>query len=157
VSREFKHLVRLHGVTLDGSKTTPHAICGIKGIGVNLAYAIVKKANLDSDTRLGNLSDAEIKRLEDTIENITERGLPNWMFNRRKDPQTGKDLHLLGSDLTLKWREDIEFMKEIRSWKGLRHSYGLKVRGQRTKTAARKGRSIGVSKKQERKQSTQQA
>jgi len=147
----------LHGVTLDGSKTTPHAICGIKGIGVNLAYAIVKKANLDSDTRLGNLSDAEIKRLEDTIENITERGLPNWMFNRRKDPQTGKDLHLLGSDLTLKWREDIEFMKEIRSWKGLRHSYGLKVRGQRTKTAARKGRSIGVSKKQERKQSTQQA
>lgn len=157
MSREFKHLVRLHGVTLDGSKTVPHAICGIKGIGVNLAYAIAKKANLDSDTRLGNLSDAEIKRLEDTIENITERGLPNWMFNRRKDPQTGKDLHLLGSDLTLRWREDIEFMKEIRSWKGLRHSYGLKVRGQRTKTAARKGRSIGVSKKQERKQSTQQA
>jgi len=69
------------------------------------------------------------------------------MLNRRKDPQTGEDLHLLGSDVTLRRRTDIDLMKEIRSWKGERHSRGLKVRGQRTKTTARKGRSIGISRR----------
>jgi small subunit ribosomal protein S13 len=67
------------------------------------------------------------------------------MLNRRKDPQTGLDRHLLASDLTLAQREDIDIMRETRSWKGERHARGLKVRGQRTKTAARKGRSVGVS------------
>ena len=64
-----------------------------------------------------------------------------------KDPETGKDVHLTGSDLDLSVKRDIDLMKEIRSWKGERHARGLKVRGQRTKTTARRGRSIGVSKK----------
>jgi len=74
------------------------------------------------------------------------------MFNRRKDTQTGRDLHLLASDLTLREREDIDLMRETRSWKGERHSLGLKVRGQRTKTTARKGRSVGVSRKRVQQQ-----
>ena len=74
------------------------------------------------------------------------------MLNRRKDPQTGRDLHLLASDLTLAQREDIDIMKETRSWKGERHARGLKVRGQRTKTTARKGRSVGVSRARVRKE-----
>ena len=69
------------------------------------------------------------------------------MFNRRKDPQTRRDTHLITSDLDIRVKEDIELMKETRSWKGIRHSLGLKVRGQKTKTSARKGRSVGVSRK----------
>ncbi len=145
MSREFKYLVRLHGTTLDGSRTLPHALRGIKGVGMRLAYAIVHRAGLVPNRRLGDLSEAEVKRLEDLLKN--PGGLPSWMLNRRRDPQNGRDLHLTGSDLELRVREDIELMKEIRSWRGDRHMKGLKVRGQRTKTTGRKGRAVGVSKK----------
>ena len=147
VSKDFRYIVRLHGTSLDGTKKLPYALCAIKGVGIRVARAAVKRAGLDPDTRLGNLSDAEVKRLGDVLEDLGGRGLPAWMLNRRKDPQTGGDLHLLTSDLTLQMRGDIDLMREIRSWKGERHSRGLKVRGQRTKTTARKGRSVGVSRR----------
>jgi small subunit ribosomal protein S13 len=69
------------------------------------------------------------------------------MFNRRKDSDTGKDVHLLAADLVLKTKTDIDQAKEIRSWRGYRHAYGLKVRGQRTKTTGRAGKALGVKKK----------
>ena len=148
MSKEFNYIVRVHGTSLDGTKPIPYALCDIKGVGIRLARFIVKRVGLDQRQRLGNLSDAEVKRLEDLLEAPGERGLPTWMLNRRKDPETGGDLHLLTSDLTLRMKSDIDQMREIRSWKGERHAKGLKVRGQRTKTTARKGRSIGVSRKQ---------
>jgi len=147
VSKEFKYIVRVHGTSLDGTKPVHYALCDIKGVGIRVARAIVKKVGIDQSQRLGDLSDAEVKRLEDLLENPVARGLPIWMVNRRKDPETGGDLHLLTSDLTLRVKSDIDLMREIRSWKGERHAKGLKVRGQRTKTTARKGRSIGVSKR----------
>lgn len=150
MSREFKYIVRLHGTSLDGTKTLPYALCGIKGVGIRVAHAIVERSGLDQSQRLGDLSEADIKRLGDVLENPAAWGVPTWLLNRRKDRQTGEDLHLLTSDLTLSVKEDIDLMREIRSWKGERHSRGLKVRGQRTKTTARKGRSIGVSRKRAR-------
>ena len=147
MSKEFKYIVRVHGTSLDGTKPVPYALCDIKGVGIRLARSIVKKADLDQRQRIGNLSEAEVKRLGDMLEVPGERGLPTWMLNRRKDPETGGDLHLLTSDLTLRVKSDVDLMREIRSWKGERHSKGLKVRGQRTKTTARKGRSIGVSRR----------
>lgn len=148
MSREFNYIVRLHGTSLDGTKTLPYALCDVKGVGIRVARAIVKVVGLDPSLRLGSLSDAEIKRLDDALENPAARGLPAWMLNRRRDARTGDDLHMLTSDLTLRVKEDIDLMREIRSWKGERHARGLKVRGQRTKTTARKGRSIGVSRRQ---------
>jgi len=152
VSREFNYIVRLHGSNLDGTKNIPYALCDIKGVGIRLAQSIVKALGLDESERLGDLSDADVKRIEDALEDPEGRGLPSWMLNRRKDPMTGEDLHLLSSDLDLRIREDIELMRETRSWKGERHARGLKVRGQRTKTTARKGRSVGVSRARARKQ-----
>jgi small subunit ribosomal protein S13 len=110
-----------------------------------VAQTMTKKLGLDPTKRLGSFSDADIRRLEDFLSDPASKGMPSWMLNRRKDLQTGSDLHLLSSDLTLREKEDIDIMREIRSWKGERHAMGLKVRGQRTKTTARKGRSVGVS------------
>lgn len=148
VSEGFRYIVRLHGTSLDGTKPIPYALCDVRGLGIRTARAIVKRVGLDPSSRLGDLSDSEIKRLEDFLENPAAQGLPSWLLNRRKDLQTGDDLHLLTSDLTLRVKDDIDLMREIRSWKGERHARGLKVRGQRTKTTARKGRSIGVSRRQ---------
>ena len=152
MSREFNYIVRLHGTNVDGTKLVPYALTEVKGVGVRLARAIVKQLGLDHTERLGNLSDADVRRLEDAVDNPQSVGLPTWMVNRRKDPMTGEDLHMLTSDLDLRNKDDIDIMRETRSWKGDRHSKGLKVRGQRTKTTARKGRSVGVSRARVRQQ-----
>jgi len=156
VSREFNYIVRLHGSNLDGTKLLPYALCDLKGVGIRVSKTMIKKLGLDPSLRLGTLSEADVRRLEEILENPASGGIPNWMLNRRKDLETGKDVHLLGSDLTLRVRDDIDLMKETRSWKGNRHARGLKVRGQRTKTAARKGRSVGVSRSRVQQQQRQQ-
>lgn len=57
------------------------------------------------------------------------------------------NFQLTSSYLDSKLREDLERMKKIRAHRGLRHYWGLRVRGQHTKTTGRRGRTVGVSKK----------
>jgi small subunit ribosomal protein S13 len=152
VSREFNYIVRIHGTNLDGNKTVPYALTDIRGVGVRLARAVVKNTGINPSIKLGNLSDADVRKLETAIEDPKNLGVPTWFINRRKDPHTGMDEHLLTSDLDFRIKEDIDMMKETRSWKGVRHHLGLKTRGQRTKTTARKGRSVGVSRRSVRRQ-----
>ena len=63
-----------------------------------------------------------------------------------RDIETGKDLHLLTSDIPFTLRNDIERERITASWRGYRHLSGLKVRGQRTRTSGRKGGAVGVAK-----------
>ena len=143
----FRHIVRIAGQDVDGSSKVVYAISQIKGIGINLAHSIVRIVNIDPDTRVGFLSDADIKRLENIIRDPKKYGVPVWMLNRRKDLETGEDLHLIGSDLVLRVKMDIDLMKKIKCWKGVRHALGLKVRGQRTRTTGRTGQTVGVTRR----------
>jgi small subunit ribosomal protein S13 len=147
MTEEFRHIVRISGTDLDGSKRVGYGLSKIRGIDVSLAQALVKVAGLDPKMQIGRLSEGDVSKLEEAIRNPADLGVPAWMLNRQKDLESGKDSHLVGSDLTLRVKMDIEFMKSIQSWKGTRHSLGLKVRGQRTKTSGRTGRVIGVAKK----------
>ena len=147
MSKEFKHIIRIKGTDLEGSKKVTYGLTKIKGIGVSMANTIVKLGNLKADSRLGNLTDAEISKIEDIISDFSKYSIPSRLVNRRKDLESGRDIHLITADLTLSTKNDIDFMKNIRSWKGVRHSLGLKVRGQRTKCTGRTGRSVGVKKK----------
>lgn len=132
---------------MDGTKKLVYALTEIKGIGIRLANVIIDRANLHPDTRLGFLTDSEVEHIEDLIEKPSENGIPSWFFNRRKDRETGNNLHLISPDIELQVKSDIERMKKTKSWKGYRHSYGLKVRGQRTKTTGRSQKAVGVKKK----------
>jgi small subunit ribosomal protein S13 len=79
--------------------------------------------------------------------NPIENGVPAWMVNRKKDLVTGKDLHILGNKLELSVKRDIDRMKRIKSYKGVRHNFHLKVRGQKTKSTGRHGLVVGVSRR----------
>src|SRR5208337_1489471 len=147
MSEEFRHRLRIIDTDVDGTLKVSYALAKIKGVGPSLADAMLKKAGISSDKRAGFLAEAEIDRLEELIKDPAKGGLPSWLFNRRKDQETGKDTHLISSDLVLRTKMDIEKMKEIKSWRGYRHAYGLKVRGQRTKTTGRAGKALGVKKK----------
>ena len=74
------------------------------------------------------------------------KNFPLWFINRQRDIETGKDLHLLTSDIPFTLRNDIERERITASWRGYRHLSGLKVRGQRTRTSGRKGGAVGVAK-----------
>ena len=145
--KEFRYITRIAETDLDGSLKVSYGISEIKGIGASMANAIAKIGGIDPDIRLGFLSDQDLEKLEDIIKNPSKYNIPEWLFNRQKDFETGKNLHLIGSDLVLQTKSDIDSLKASKSWRGYRHSYGLKVRGQRTKTTGRKGKAIGVRKK----------
>ncbi len=146
-SQEFRHIVRILGSDSSGTLKTSYAVSNIKGVSLSLANGILKKANINPDLRAGFLTEADIARIEDIVKDPSRYNLPVWLFNRRKDAETGKDMHLITADLALKTKTDIDDAKNIRSWRGYRHAYGLKVRGQRTKTTGRSGKSLGVKKK----------
>jgi small subunit ribosomal protein S13 len=147
--REFQHIIRIADTDLDGTLKVDYALTKIKGVGIRLAEVIAKKAKVSIENRLGFLSDAEVKRIKDVVENPSKYDVPGWLLNRSKDSKTGNNLHIVGSDLVLQTKTDIDEMKKMKSWKGIRHAYGLKVRGQRTRTTGRKGRVVGVKKKRE--------
>lgn len=147
MSKEFRHIVRVTDTDIDGTLKVGYALTKIKGISISLANAVLKKAGINPEIRLGLLSEDQVKKIEDVIQNPAKYGIPSWLLNRRKDLETGKDLHLLSSDLVLRTKMDIDLMKKIKSWKGYRHAYGLKVRGQRTRTTGRTGKTVGVKKK----------
>ena len=147
MSKEFRHIVRITETDLTGTEKVAFALSRIKGLGVSLAYAILRKAGINPEARIGNLNEADVERIEDVIRNPDKYALPTWMFNRQKNFETGQSLHIIGSDLVLRQKLDIDQMKTIKSWRGYRHSYGLKVRGQRTKTTGRSGKAMGVKKK----------
>ena len=152
---EINHIVRIAGKDVNGNYIIPRALIKVKGVSHSLADSITKifceEQNVEVNTKLGLLEDEKIKKLEDIILNPTEHGIPTWMLNRRKDMEEGKDVHVTGPDLDMKLREDVGREKKLRSYRGVRHSAGLTVRGQRTRTSGRKGATVGVHRKKNTK------
>ena len=100
---------------------------------------VTVKANIDSKRRAGELSEEEMKKIVDIISKPLEYDLPNWVVNRKKDPKDGSYTQQVANG----W--DTEKMKKIKLHKGLRHYFGLKVRGQHTNSTGRRGKTVGVS------------
>lgn len=145
--QEYRHIVRLAGSDIDGQENLLQGLTRVRGVGLRLSKAILTQLELDPRRRLGYITDDEIKKIEGVIGNPVTAGLPDWYTNRPHDRTSGKNLHLTGSDLQFAHRSDIDRLRRIKSWRGWRHSLGLKVRGQHTRTTGRKGMAVGVSRK----------
>ncbi len=139
--------MRIAGTDIPGELKLPYGLALIKGVGVSLGYAVCRLLGIDPNKRVGFLSDTEVEKIEQALKNLQAIGIPSWMLNRRKDYETGKDLHLIGAELIYYVRRDIEREKRIKSWRGIRHALGLKVRGQRTATTGRTGMTVGVKRR----------
>ncbi len=147
MERSYKYIVRIAATDIDGELKTVYGLAEIKGVGVNLAYGICRVLGIDPNMKIGYLTDDEIKKIEDLLNNPSQYDIPKWTYNRRKDYTSGEDMHLIGADLIFYVKQDIEREKKIKSWRGIRHALGLKVRGQRTRTTGRLGVTVGVRKR----------
>ncbi len=143
---EFKHILRIAGKDVEGSKKSIIALSLVKGVGYNLAQVILQFLNINPYLRVGFLTDKDISDVENALKNINSLGVPNWYLNRRKDMDTGTDIHLITSDLDFVKSNDIDREKSIMSWRGYRHMFGLRVRGQRTRNTGRRATAVGVKK-----------
>ncbi|MBI4163530.1 MAG: 30S ribosomal protein S13 [Candidatus Aenigmarchaeota archaeon] len=147
--KKLIQIVRVTETDLDGNKTVASQIKKIKGISHMLANAIAQ-VYPNSDKKVVDLSEQEIAELEEFVRHPEKHGIPIWMLNRRFDPESSVDRHLVGSDLVFTKNMDINKLKRMKSYKGVRHGLGLPVRGQRTRSSFRaKGQSVGVQKKKE--------
>lgn len=113
-------MARILGVDIPTGKRIDIGLTAIYGVGRSAAATIIEKLGLDPATKGGDLTEAELVKLRDELDE-------NW---------------LVEGDLRRKLSMDIKRMMDIGCYRGLRHRRGLPVRGQRTKTNARtrKGR-----------------
>lgn len=145
----YRHIVRVANCDLDGSKSIGNALRKVKGVNFMFANMACSLSGINKFKKTGEMTETETKHLEEVIINPKRFGAPEWMLNRRKDFEDGENRHLLMSTLDFEHENDLKRMKKIRSYKGLRHAWGLPVRGQRTKGNFRKskGKVMGVQRK----------
>ena len=144
----FRYIVRLINTDIDGSKSVVIGLSGVKGLGMRSAEIIARMAGIPRRTKMGDLPEQKTDELEKLITDFADK-VPHWMVNRQSDWSTGVDLHLVGVDVDLNRRDDVNLMKLIRCYRGIRHEQGQKVRGQRTRSNGRTGMTMGVMRKKE--------
>ena len=111
-------MVRLSGVDVPNEKRVEIALTYIHGIGLKRSQTILSSTDVSLDTRAGDLTDAELVRIRDFIEN-------NYQVE---------------GDLRREVRQNITRLMEINCYRGQRHRRNLPARGQRTRTNARQQR-----------------
>lgn len=143
----FQHIIRLANTNVDGREKIIYALTAIKGVGRRFSALVCKKADIDVSKRCssflstlifiyraGELTPQELEKIMTVIQHPRQFQIPNWFLNRQKDIKDGKYTQLISNNLDSKLREDLERLKKIRVHRGLRHFWGLRVRGQHTKT-----------------------
>ncbi|EAY92162.1 hypothetical protein OsI_13875 [Oryza sativa Indica Group] len=162
---DFQHILRLLNTNVDGKQKIMFALTSIKGVGRRFSNIACKKADIDMNKRqepppppsrrqisvmvggAGELTPEELERLMTVVANPRQFKVPDWFLNRKKDYKDGRFSQVVSNALDMKLRDDLERLKKIRNHRGLRHYWGLRVRGQHTKTTGRRGKTVGVSKK----------
>ena len=143
---DFKYIIRIANSDVSGEERLANALTSIRGIGPRISNAIVQKLKLDPNKLAGKLDDKNVVDIENAIMNLNDY-VPDWLLNRQKDYDTGEDIHPVSVELKMTHDEDLNRMKKVKSYKGIRHASGHKVRGQRTYSNGRKGLALGVSRK----------
>jgi small subunit ribosomal protein S13 len=142
----FRYIVRVANTDLDGTRPTALALTGVRGVGLRIAEVACRLANVNAGEMIGNLPEPTVEGIEGTLGALTTK-VPAWMVNHHREPMLGESPHYIGPDLDTRRRDDINQMKMIRSYRGVRHERGQKVRGQRTRSNGRTGMAAGVLKK----------
>ncbi|MFH1607520.1 MAG: 30S ribosomal protein S13 [archaeon] len=147
-------IVRILSKDIEGKMKIYPGLTKVKGVSWTLSNALCKVLKIDKDRKIGSLTKEEIDKITTFMKSPK---IPEYLFNRRKDFEGGKDKHLVGSDLELRKEFDIKRLKKIKSYRGFRHMAGLPTRGQKTRSNFRKNRSKGAGIKKKGKKNEKKA
>jgi small subunit ribosomal protein S13 len=147
----FRGIIRIAGKDVKGHVTLIKSLFAVRGIGHTMAAAaarvIEKELSLKPDMQVGNLTEANVENIDKILSSLHEYNVPKFLLNRRSDFLTGTDRHVIMNDLIFENTQDVEREKKMYTWIGYRHTYGQKVRGQRTRNTGRTGMAVGVLRK----------
>jgi len=146
--QDVGRIVRILSKDIEGNMTVYSGLSKIKGISWGYSNAICHALGIDKRRKIGELSEDEIKKISEFAKNPKA---PVYVLNRQKDRDSGENRHVVGVDLELAKEFDVKRLKQIKSYRGLRHTLGLPMRGQRTKGNFRKHRAKGVGIKKKNK------
>ena len=146
LGEDFNYILRLADSDIDGLSRIGMGLTSVKGVGARTAMAICEIAGVDKEKLGGHLNDEELQQIRDAIESYPTE-VPLWMLNRQRDLETGDEIHLTGQQVTLTLKDDIDRLRTMKCYRGVRHATGNKVRGQRGRSNGRGGLTLGVSKK----------
>ena len=153
-----RKIVRIADTDLDGSRKVRDLLRSITGISFSYSNALMRALKIPDDKKLQDMDSKELDELKEALNNPFKYKIPHWIFNWRRDESTGLDSHLLSNELKSKTTMHIQKIKTSRSYRGYRHSFNYKLRGQKVKSRGanfhgRVGSSLGVIKKKEQPQS----
>lgn len=147
----FRGIVRIAGKDIKGRVPLERGLLRVRGIGHSLAVSVTnvlaKELKIKKDIKVGELTDEQIEKIDAILFNLQQHGIPRFLLNRSTDKAEGRYKHVIMNDLLFALREDVETEKKNYSWRGYRHAYGQKVRGQKTRNTGRKGMAVGVLRK----------
>ncbi|HEV2231753.1 MAG TPA: 30S ribosomal protein S13 [Thermoplasmata archaeon] len=143
---DFRYIVRLANTDLDGTRATALALTGVRGVGLRMAEVVCRVAGVPTNKMIGDLPETTVEGIELVLGQLPTK-LPPWMLNHPRDYAAGEVHHFVGGELDTSRRDDVNLMKMVRSYRGVRHERGQKVRGQRTRSNGRTGMAAGVLKK----------
>ena len=141
---DIRYFVRIQQTDLDGTKSVERALSEMSGIGRRSARLIADQIGIDYHATLGRLDEDVIEAITEHVTGFQDRN-PEWMANHRRPFYSGETTHEVGREVELTREQDINRLKMIRAYRGIRHERGQKVRGQRTKSTGRSEGTIGVN------------
>lgn len=147
----FRGIVRIAGKDVKGEIPLKRALPRVRGISQTLAVSVSEviqsELSISPAARVGDLTEEQIESIDKILNNLQDHKIAPYLLNRRSDFLTGKNRHVIMNDLIFDTTQDVEREKKLYTWKGYRHAYGQKVRGQRTRNTGRTGMAVGVLRK----------
>jgi small subunit ribosomal protein S13 len=149
--KELRGIVRIAGKDIKGHYKLTRAIQSIKGMGPTigkvLSEIVIRELKLKETVLIGELEEKQIEQLENILTNPLKYNVPKHLLNRQREFESGDIRQMIATDLTYQIKQDIDHEKDVQTWRGYRHNYGQKVRGQHTRSTGRKGTTMGVIRK----------
>ena len=146
IGDDFSYIIRMADSDIDGLKPIAIGLTSVKGIGVRTSQQLCRLAEIDGAKLGGHLNDVEQNRLRETIDGYATN-VPWWLVNRQRDLESNEDAHLVAMDVRMTRDDDISRLAGMKTYRGLRHRSGHKVRGQRLRSNGRSGTALGVQRK----------
>ena len=147
---DFSYIIRIADTDIDGQKPIVTALTSVKGIGMRTSAIICGLLDLEHTMLAGNMSVELQEQLKSVIEDYATTMGKNesfWMLNRQRDLESGDEVHQFSMDVKMTLKEDIDRLRSVKAYRGVRHATRQKVRGQRGRSNGRRGLTLGVQKK----------